>query len=160
MTTETETTIATLAQEAYDWFERRQRGDTDDWFYALKDGRPEWVFDLVWAAHDDGDFLPDDWRYDCIHSALGHIADNDGDEDASEFADSQVDVYNGARFAWLASHLQRQFYVDAATEEFGPPDDASVTAQIGMGQYLEATQVFQQVYQTLEERLEQIEDEA
>ncbi len=157
-------TLQDLAREAFEQFERRTiEGRDPESFYALRDGRPEWVFDLVYAAHDDGDYLPDDWRYDAIHSALAHIID-DADEDADmdddeahEFADGNVDTYNGARFAWLASHLNRQFYCDEAAEEYGEPD--GITDRIALGQYAESREVFEQVVTALRERLDEIAGE-
>lgn len=155
------TTIAELAGEAYGHFETRERGDEK--IIALKDGAPQWVRDLVRKAH--GDFLPDDWRYASIRSALGAIHDADAtDEDAlddlsAEWADGNVDVYNAARTAWLASNLNRAAYCDDAAAEFGG-DDRNVMDLIGLGQYMESSEVFASVAGSLRERLEELELEA
>ena len=58
------------AQEAYDCFETAARPDGET-FTRVRDGSPGWVGELVREAH--GDFLPDDWRYGCIQSALEFI---------------------------------------------------------------------------------------
>ncbi|MGE0881897.1 MAG: hypothetical protein AB7O61_24860 [Acidimicrobiia bacterium] len=153
--------ISELAAQAYAQFERRTRDNGDD-YYTTKDGTPEWIVSLVRDAH--GDMLPDDWRYDAIHSALSHIADSDAEtrddlhDEQSQFADSNVDTYNGARTAWLGSHLSRIGYVNEATETFGPSDD--VMQSIGMGQYMESEEVFASVVDSLSDRLDEIEDES
>src|SRR5581483_10250175 len=114
-------TIYEVAREAYDCFEVAHRGDDPEQPYVrVKDGSPEWVTELVYAAH--GEFLPDDWRYQSIRSCLGDIADNEPaelDDYQAEWADANVDVYNGARCAWLASDLRRGGYCDEAAQEFG-----------------------------------------
>lgn len=149
-------TVQSIAGEAYDCFETSTR-DNGDRFTILRDGAPEWVRDLVWAGHGDGALLPDDWRYDCIQSACGFIHDNNADEDSSyEFADQSVDIYNSARYQWLTSNLNRASYVDEATAEFGPADD--VTEAIGRGQYMEASEVYASVFESLSLRLEELED--
>jgi len=144
-------TTAELAAEAYAWLETATRDDGTEYTHQ-KDGAPEWLKELVYAAH--GDFGPDDWRYDAIHSALGAIddagVDADLDELEHEWADGHVDVYTAARFAWLASNLNRQSYCDEAREEFGL-DGSDIAEQIGSGQYFEAREVFQSVRSSLEE---------
>ncbi len=142
-----EQTIQQGAQFAYDCFETFTRDDPDETLYRLKDDRPEWVQELVYAAHDNGDWFPDDHRYDLIHSALSAISDAD-DEDLDDlaytFADNEVDAYTARRFTWLASNLKRQGYVDEAQEEFGASASDIATA-VGLGQYFEAREVFGQV---------------
>lgn len=152
-------TLEEAAREAYSWLEVATRGDTgkdEDRYVRTKEGRPDWVLELVREAHGD-DMLPDDWRYACIQSALGWIVDNGYDEDdgAHAFADAEVDVYTGRRFAWLASNLTRQGYVDQATEEFGASED--IAQAVGMGQYMEATEVFASVITSLEQHIEEEE---
>lgn len=164
MPTMADTTIYALAGEAYDWFEvaRRATGDTEggpredgEEFIRVKDGAPGWITQMVYSAH--GDFLPDDWRYACIRSALAWIHDNEPEDvaDAHEFADAEVDVYTGARLAWLASNLQRQFYCDEAQSEFGIDPDAGVVDRIGLGQYAEASEVYAAVVAALTEQLDE-----
>lgn len=152
-------TLATIAREASHWFETKPRTNSDETFVSLKDGRPNWLVDLVHEGH--GGILPDDWRYSTIEAALDHIADNDLEDENeareadAEFADEAVDVYTAARFAWLASHLSRQGYVDEATEDFGPAE--SVADAVGRGQYLEAREVYESVVTSLVDRLDELE---
>src|SRR4051812_39541741 len=63
--------IASLAGEAYGWFEAAHRVEGDDGYTRLKDGRPEWVYDPFQSAL--GDFFPDDWPYAAIRSWRGAI---------------------------------------------------------------------------------------
>jgi hypothetical protein len=155
----TETTIHTLAGEAYQAFETATRDD-DSSYVRRRDDAPEWVGELVQSAH--GEFFPDDWRYEAIRDACGYIADNEPDEDDGphEFADSHVDVYTGARLAWLASHLSRPGYVDEARDEglIGP--DAGITDAIGVGQYCELLEVYRLVWEALSDRLDELEDDS
>ena len=138
-------TAQEVAEIAVNYFGTLTR-DSGETITTLKETRPQWLQDLVMEAH--GDFLPDDWRYDCIESALHAIAD--GTEDAHEFADSQVDVYNGARLAWLSSNLRRPSYCDEAADELALGEDLSITERIGFGQYVEACEVFGLVLAELE----------
>lgn len=162
-------TIAELATTAYNCFERFQRDGSDEVLWRTKDGAPEWVTDLVHEAH--GTMLPDDWRYDTIHSALSHISDTDAkdesdlaDEDHA-FCDANVDTYNGARTQWLASHLERAGYCDEAASEFGYDPDSGIFNLIGLGQYQESAEVWRSVVESLSEHrdaieLELVEDDA
>jgi hypothetical protein len=156
MTSMTDTTLQQLAASAGEWFETKQR-DNGDTFVALKDGKPEWLQDLVATAHGD-DFLPDDYRYKWARDALEYIAEVDDPDDASgDFADQAVDVYTGARFAWLASNLNRASYCDEAAAEFGAGDTATdIVSMVGWGQYAEASEVYGLVLQALEARLSEI----
>lgn len=157
----TATTISDLAREAYAALETRQRDDGET-FTTTRDDAPAWVSDLVYAAH--GDFLPEDWRYDCIHSALSHIADagaddaDDLDDAAHEFADGHVDVYTAGRLQWLASNLNRPAYVDDAVEQMGA-SDLDTTERIGLGQYVESLEVFESVRQSLADRMDDVQGE-
>lgn len=145
------TDVQDKAREAVDWFESATRGDTgkdEDRYIRTKDGTPEWVRDIVHAAHGS-DFLPDDYRYKWTMEALEYIADADDPEDSSDFADQAVDEYTGARFAWLASNLQRASYVDDAIENLGRSDQG-IIGDIGLGQYQEAGEVYGIVLDALE----------
>ena len=134
--------IHQLAAEAYACFETAERPNGQT-FTRTKDGTPEWVGELVRAAHGD-DFLPDDWRYETIRSALAFIADDatDPEDDAHTFADTQVDVYTSNLLAWLSSNLRRLSYVDDAVSEYGG-EPGGIADQIMLGQYAEAREVYE-----------------
>lgn len=149
-----------LASEASDWFEQATRPDGEK-FYRLKDGHPEWVKELVYDAH--GDLLPDDWRYETILDALNFIDDAAEDsytgDIASEFANSNVDVYTSDRFDWLSSNLQRQSYVDDAIQDFGGAgENDGIVDVVGWGQYKESEEVFYSVATSLGAQLEDGDD--
>lgn len=146
MSTSTET-IQDKAREAAHWFEQTKRDPSDDdsYYVRRKDDAPEWVTDLVYAAHHGWtDWLPDDYRYKWTWYALDAIAQADDPEDgASEFADGAVDVYTNRLNAWLGSNLNRVSYVDDAREEFFTGESGgSVTDDIMRGQYAEAYEVY------------------
>ena len=149
-----------IAAEAYACFETATR-DNGSEFVRVKEGSPEWVTDLVRKAHGD-DFLPDDWRYETIRSALGFIADEatdksaptsdrDPDDASAEFADSQVDVYTSELIAWMGSNLRRVGYVDEAVEEYGGELAGDIVRQIMLGQYAEAEEVYALTLNALED---------
>ena len=146
-------TVQEIAAEAGQYFETAKR-DNGDYFIRTKDGTPDWVRDLIRAGHGE-DFLPDDWRYKTIMHALEYIADTEGDplDGGGEFADTWgVDTYTSDRIAWLGSNLNRIGYCDEAAEEFGPNETSGdgIIGQIGLGQYVEALEVYNLVYDALE----------
>jgi hypothetical protein len=143
-------TVQELAREAGQWLEGRTRADGSQ-YRTLKDGRPEWVQELVREAH--GDFLPDDWRYNAIEDALQWIADEGEDEDPGAFADANTDVYTDELGAWLNSSIRRGGFVDEAIEEYGWPDDRGIAGALAMGQYVELCEVYYLVRTALEARL-------
>jgi hypothetical protein len=151
------TSVQDLASEASGWFERATRPSGES-FTRMKDDAPEWIGEMVHAAH--GDMLPDDWRYACIRAAVDHIADtSEADADAChEFADSYVDVYTSALTDWLDSHVNRPGYCDEAAEEYGGEPDG-INQRIMLGQYAEASEVFYAVSEALLERFDEVEDE-
>lgn len=144
------TSIPEKAGEAADWFETATRPNGES-FDRLKEDAPGWVRDLVRDAHGT-DVLPDDYRFSMIRDSLQWIYDNDIEDVADgehEFADDAPSVYTGDRFAWLASHLSRQGYCDTALAEFGPFD--SIDKIVGAGWYLEAREIFVDVFNALEQ---------
>lgn len=155
--------LSSLASEAHDYFETAKRADSEQYYLRVKDGAPEWLQDLCREAHHCGWagelMFPDDWRYEAIYAALGHIADSgaetihDLEDQAHEFADSHVDVYNDDRAKWLGSHHYRSGYVDEARDEGLIADDADLMAQLGVGQYEELSEVFHAVARFLSDRI-------
>lgn len=158
---ETTTTTHQLAEEAASWWETASREDGSK-FDRLKDGRPEWLHDLVREAHGrdhDGSpaFLPDDWRHEFARGAIDAIAyageDADLDDVEHEFADGAVPAYTSERLAWLSSHLQRPGYCDEAAETFGA-EERELVDRVALGMYAEAREVFGIVRRELESRAE------
>lgn len=148
--------LAKLVAQCFDYATRGNTGNYEDRFVRITEGSPVWVREMVREAH--GDMLPDDWKYACVSAACEWIHDTleaggDAEDARGEFAESQVDVYNGQRLAWLASHSERVSYTDWAVEEFGRNDPAmGVLGDIAMGQYAEASEVYGIVLQFLEAR--------
>ena len=152
MSTDT-VTVQALAREAYEAFESLARdGTPDERLYRLKDGAPEWLGELVRVAH--GEFFPDDWRYEAIMDACCWISEvgDPYDDERGEFADSHVDVYNGALLEWLSSSGYRVGYCEEAVTEFGIEADAGIYRRIALGQYAELEEVYGLVLGALEER--------
>lgn len=157
--------LSTIAQEAYDCFEYREHSEAAGGgrHAHVKEGSPEWVTDLVRTAH--GDMMPDNWRYDAVHSALEAIADADAEDESDlqgsdldhEFCDAQVDVYTSARHEWLSSNLTRSSYCDDAVDEGLASPDTDLTDRIGLGQYMEAREVLTSVVRSLVEHRETLE---
>ena len=144
-------TVQELASEAYACFETAKRPDGAE-YVRVKDETPDWVSELVYKAHG-GDFLPDDWRYATIRSALAFIGDDatEPEDEAGDFADTQANAYTGELIAWLGSNLRRVGYVDDARQEYGG-DFTSVLDEIAAGQYTEAREVYELVLDALKSR--------
>lgn len=148
--------IQDRAKEAASWFETAQRAAvkdgqaTGELYVRVKDGAPEWVTELVRAAHygvPDMLMLPDDFRYQVIREAVDALAE-DEDTDEHDFADG-VDVYTSDLTAWLGSHSLRPGYCDEWKDDHGANEDGIVSLIQG-GQYMERREVFGLVRQALE----------
>jgi hypothetical protein len=158
-------TLSTLAQEAYDCFEYREHAEAAGGgrHAHVKEGSPDWVTDLVREAH--GDMMPDNWRYDAIVNALERISDSDAETERDledldhEYCDAQVDVYTSARHEWLASSLSRSGYCDDAVSEGLVGPDTDLTDRIGIGQYMEAREVWGSVVRSLVDHQEAVDED-
>lgn len=148
--------IAAVAQDALGSFELAQREDGSS-YVRLRDanadasGAPDWVRDMVYAAH--GSYLPDDWKYETICAAVEWIAAGNDPDDIGEFADGRVDAYYSDALAWLASTGYRARYCDLADDEFGPADPDTLMNRVARGQYYEAHDIAGQVVYELREEL-------
>jgi len=113
-------TMKTRAEEMANWFEAATR-DNGDAFTKTRDGAPEWVRDVIHAAHGVHDLMPDDWTYGITRAAVDWISDADDDADmedgASDFAESEVEVYTSQLLDWLAGPLHRIELADEALED-------------------------------------------
>lgn len=152
--------IPTLAAQALEGFELSYR-DNGDVYRRLADHAPDWIGNLVYAAHDDGQFLPDDWRYDTIVAALEYMSEPACDFDAEEFADSQVDTYYRSQLDWIAAApSQRADYCAEEFNESGASDLSSpVWDLLGLGQYREARTVFETIEAFLSDHIDALEAE-
>jgi hypothetical protein len=163
----TETILKQLAEQVYGAFERGERpkaGEREEprHFYKLNKDAPQWMTDALYAAHDNGEFLPNDWIYDTAHTIASNMADADPDswdDQVGEWADGCADVYNADRTAWLASHLRFASYVDEAVSDLGHSEQG-VFGDIGMGQYQLASQIAHSLIQAVRDEAERVEDEA
>lgn len=144
-------TMLDVARETRANLKQMARGD--DIIWTLRDDAPEWVAEVVYAAH--GDMMPDDWRYGCIVDCLDAIIDDDGDTDAA-LAGLEPDIYTGALLAWVSSG-GRTGYCDDALERLGVPD--SLAQLLSWGQSYEIEETFDLLAAALEERAAETEDE-
>lgn len=111
---------------------------------------------LVYAAHGNGEYFPDDWRYEFLANAL-----RDYSEASPESLDdvrAEADIYNGERLHWLSSNLNRAGYVDRAVEEFALEASAGIMELIGYGQAAEKDEVYAAVLGFLRDRAEAQEE--
>ena len=144
-----------LAEHARTFFKTFHRTEepADVNHYTLKDPHPIWIEEMSRAVHDDGQWLPDDYKYEYMVEALDSMSEgNDPDEPYIE-----ADPYNNQLLDWLSSHSQRAGFVNEAVEEMGHSKDG-IIGDIGYGQYREKSEVWYRVVQALRDRLEAIED--
>jgi len=139
-------TVQELAKEALRYFIRKRREDGSEYVAVTKD-RPEWVHQMVYAAHNDGEILPDDWRYEFVLESLYAIEDSDPDE--LDELELEADASNSALLEWLNSSMRRVSYVDEAIEELGWT--GHVMDAIEHGQYIEKNEVLRIVLEFLRE---------
>lgn len=139
-----------LAAVLYDCLEEKERVNGEKFLCIknnLKKSTEEKIRNLIHAAH--GEFLPDDFRYNMIGSALSSIAAGSlDDENIYEIAGLEVDIYNSDLLKWVSSNLSRSEYVNDAISEYGWPGD--VMAAITMGQSKEIQEIFSTVLHYLE----------
>lgn len=118
----------------------------------------DWITNLCRAAHNGGEMLPDDWRYEFIGDALDCIGDRDDCEDDDSLREAfreWVDgayVYTGEQLAWLASRADRVGYADEAAEELGL--SGGIMERVAVGMMREAEEVFESVLASLRAREE------
>lgn len=140
--------------EISEFFVRKTRDDGTE-FVSLRDDRPEWLHDAVHEAH--GDEFPDDWVYATCSRVAFDI--DDGMDDAHEIADSQTDVYNVSRVAWLAGNWQRASWVDQAREEGILIEGADLFEQLGIGQYMQIRHIAQTLLDAVEANQDEPEED-
>jgi hypothetical protein len=139
-------------------FERKERPNGEN-FYCLKDGTPDWIKEAVHQAH--GDLFPNDWIYaqcKAIAQDMTEYEPEDWMDSVSDWADSNVDIYNSDRAAWLGSHLHFGEAVDEAVEELGHSDQG-IYGDIAQGQYKVLEQIAYVLIQAVEDQAEVEEEE-
>ena len=143
--------IRILAGEALSYFEYRTRpGGSKYW--AVEEGAPEWVKNLVRVAHDEGEILPEDFRYLFAVESLEALAENP-EEPETILA---PDVYTSELLAWLNAYPSYRInIVDAAVSEFGWN---GLFEALQAGQFKEKQEVLALVQAFLEKKIEEEED--
>lgn len=155
-------TLREAAVESRRHFEQRTRPDGSRYWTVSAKTVPEfasWLKDLAFAAHDSGEWLPDDTRYQYMVDALDILEDVEDDDSAedeySERLDSDVDVYTSELTTWLGSHGKRLAYLDEVLD----PNSIWTKPETGSellhhAQYLERRDVFEAVRAFLAELVE------
>lgn len=93
------------AKELYDALIIKERANGEA-FYCLADNSPEWMTDAIRACHDDGQELPNDWRYSFIKEAANAIVE--GEESL------EADIFNPDLIKWLGEFPNAAWYCDEA----------------------------------------------
>lgn len=150
--------IKALAEYALDFFEHKKRGEAVDAerFWALKHRYPTWLDDMAKAVHDDGQWFPDDYKYQYIIDTLNNLSEG-WDPEEGQY-DIEADVYNHDLLTWLSSNNKRLFFVDEAVDESEWPKDGGIIQVIQWGQQREKQEVWSRVVEALKSRLVDIED--
>ena len=144
--------VSELAREALEWFETGTR-DRGEKFVKTKEGRPDWLENLIFTAHDD--MLPDDYRYKFIEDALIMIADQDDDADL-DYPEIEADTYTSDLTKWLNSRNDRVYYLTEALEEYEIKDGFQA---LQSAQLREREEVYFSVLNSLQELCKDQEEE-
>lgn len=141
-------TVETLATAMAAAFETRTRTNGDS-FVCLKDDSPEWMTDIVRAAHDGS--LPDDWTYQAVRECVDLLADGaDPDDTAPE-----PDVYTSELLKWAPGHVD---LIDQTMADFGPFSSLCDLLMAAQGETLRS--IMATIGAALAERAEEEEDAA
>lgn len=145
--------IQSLAREALEYFVLKERPDGDT-FWAVKDVSPQWVRDLCFKAHDNGEILPDDWRYRFIVESLETLSE------CEDPYDVYIETYSYASelLAWLSSSLTRMRWVEEAVEGMDWGDRFDMLIALQAGQLMEKEEVLELVREFLERKIEEGEE--
>lgn len=146
--------LQALAAAMSQAFERAVRPASGESFCKLKDDAPAWMTAVCRQAHEDGQWLPDDWRYEFIEQAVDALADH-ADIEAAR-ASLEADIYTSDLTAWLHSLNRRVYYLGEALSAYGAFTDGFHL--LAAAQMIEKEEVFQQVVMALQDELECRED--
>jgi len=141
-----------LAKEALGWFITDTR-DNGEEFVKTKEGRPDWLKNLIFTAHDD--MLPDDYRYQFIEDALQYISDQDEDV-GLDCPEIEADTYTSDLTKWLHSRNDRVYYLTEALEEYEIKDGFQALQE---AQLREREEVFYSVLNSLRELCEEEQED-
>ena len=125
----------------------------DGYFYIRKDDAPEWVREIIKETHDNGDMLPDDYKYQFVVDALEALADSDDVDNARSIMHDGVDITTSRLLHWVQSHGYRKAYADDHIQEFSPE---TLDAILMGGQYMEREEVFQVVLSRIENLIHRV----
>lgn len=128
--------VCSLAQEALGFIY------CSDSKYYLSDQAPSWVKDLIYAAHDKGRFMPDDYRYEFTYEVLDLIADG------YDFEDLQPDIYTSDLLAWLNTNWRLEYLDEVFRDHEG---SISIYQALPLAQLHEKEEVFHLVLKFLED---------
>ena len=146
--------IVQLAKEMQDQFKLIRREDGSE-IWVLKDDHPEWMQDVMYAAHSDGASLPDDTVYDLAHDCINAIAECDKEDDADTLRDAIDEIEPEYRtwqlFTWAARWSE---YIDEVCSEFGGTmikSSSELEAMLRMAQSLQIERIGGLIIEALEE---------
>src|SRR5690606_4982391 len=136
--------IQNLAREALGYFVLKERPDGET-FWTVKDGSPQWVRDLCFKAHDNGEILPDDWRYRFIVESLETLSE------CEDPYDVYIEIYthSGELLKWFSSSLARLQWVQEAVEGMDWENSFDILLALQAGQLHEKEHVFNVVLDEL-----------
>ena len=99
--------IETKAAEGLQYFTtiKKETGD----IIALKDNAPEWLTDIVYSVHEQGAYLPDDYKYSFTEQAFESLSEG--------YEIDWQELVNHKLTDWLGSHAFRAEYVDQELSE-------------------------------------------
>ena len=142
-------TLPELAKEAQGCLTTSTRDDGAA-FIHMTDERPDWVFEMIYEAHDGK--LQNDWSYKLIEAALETLAEGCVDE-PYEFAEGfSNSLCNNELANWMGSHGERWDLCDAALQEF---DHSQIANVISRAFEEEASDVYMRVQGALEAQTEE-----
>ena len=106
-----QTIAANLLEQA-----KTKTRDNGETFIFWEGKAKEILQPAIYAAHDDGEYMPDDWIYRDIEKALQILSECDNQADLPNYVDSAVDIYTHDLKEWAANHPMAIEYIDRALE--------------------------------------------
>ena len=132
----------------YNQLESVKRGEKN--IIVVKDNAPENVKDFIRDVHGT-EFLPDDYRFDTIHSILSNMLQYDDlEENSHEIIDGLVSIYNYDLTSWLSSNNLRHHYCDEAVCNSFVVENSSIIERLQAGQYQEISELYYNIINELE----------